>query len=295
MATNTLNGVNATRISGLTIEAMQTYLLPLFGAFTTDFSQDIEDYGEAVTTRYVTNPTVQNFAATRSAQNSATTARTITLNQYIGVDLGFTDLEQSFSDLDLMNMYIVPAITAIGENVITNVFTRVTAASFSQNTVITAANFTAANVSLLNEYLNTAKVPLAPRHLVVSPTYAGTLKRDTALSASYAYGNNGVITSGMVPKVYGFDVHEYNGSIPNNSENLAGIATAPQGLLIAARQPKPPRNWAGQTLSITEPKSGLTIQMRDFYDNQEQRTQFCVVYGTQIGNPANLWRIKSAA
>jgi hypothetical protein len=294
MATNTLTGVNATRISGLTIEAMQTYLLPLFGAFTTDFSADIEDYGEAVTTRYVTNPTVQDFAAARSSQNSATTARTITLNRYVGVDIGFSDTEASFSDLDLMNMYIIPAITAIGENVTTNVFARVTAASFSQNTIITAANFTAANVALLNENLNTAKVPLAPRHIVIPPSYAGTLKRDTALSASYAYGNNGLITTGMVPNVYGFNVHEYNGSIPNNSEGLAGIATAPQGILLATRQPKPPRNWAGQTLSITEPKSGLTIQMRDFYDNQEQRTQFCIIYGSQIGNPANLWRIRSA-
>jgi hypothetical protein len=294
MATNTLNGVNATKISGLTIEAMQTYLLPIFGAFTADFSSDIASSGEAVTTRYVTNPTVQDFSAVRSAQNSVTTARTITLDRYVGVDIGFSDTEESFSEIDLMNMYIIPAITALGENVTTNVFSRVTASSFTQNTVITAANFTAANIATLAQNLNTAKVPLAPRHIVIPPSYAVTAKRDVSIQAAYAYGSPEAIRTGRLPDVYGFQIHEYNGTIPNNSENLAGIATAPQGLLLATRQPKLPRNWAGSVTSITEPRSGLTIQMRDFYDNQEQRTQFCLIYGTQIGNPANLWRIRSS-
>jgi hypothetical protein len=294
MATNTLTGVNATKIAGLTIEAMQTYLLPIFGAFTTDFSSGIAQSGEAVTTRYVTNPTVKDFSAARSADNSVTTARTITLNRYIGVDIGFSDTEESFSEIDLMNMFIIPAITAIGENVITNCFERVTVANFAQNTVITAANFTAANIAGLAQSLNTAKVPLAPRHIVIPPTYAVTAKKDTSIQAAYAYGSPEAIRTGRLPDVYGFQMHEYNGTIPNNSQNLAGIATAPQGLLLATRQPKLPRNWAGAVTSITEPRSGLTIQMRDFYDDQEQRTQFCLIYGSQIGNPANLWRITSA-
>lgn len=295
MPTNTLNGVNATRISGLTIEAMQTYLLPAFGAFTTNFSADIRDFGDAVTTRYVTNPTVQDFnSLSRAATNSATTSRTITLNRYVGVDVGFTDLEESFTDLDLMNMYIIPAISAIAENVVTNVFTRVSVTSFTANTVIAAANFTAANIAVLAQTMNEAKVPMAPRHIVVSPAYAVTAKKDTSISAAYAYGSPEAIRTGRLPDVYGFQIHEYNGTIPNNSENLAGIATAPQGLLLAARQPKLPRNWNGSVISITEPRSGLTIQWRDFYDDVVQRTQFCLVYGSQIGNPANLRRITSS-
>lgn len=295
MATNTIVGVNPTKIAGLTIEAMQTYLLPIFGAFTTDFSSDIADSGDAVTTRYVTNPTVQDFDTTRSSQNSTTTARTITLNRYVGVDLGFKDTERSFSEIDLMNMFIIPAITAIGENVTTNVFTRITAASFSQNTIITAANFTAANLaSNVVQVLNEAKVPMAPRHLVIPPSYATKLKTDTAIQAAYAYGGNQTITTGNLPVVYGLTVHEYNGSIPNNSEGLAGFACAPQGLLLATRQPAQPQFWNGRVTAITEPRSGLTIQMREFYDNTEQRTQFCLIYGSQIGNPANLLRIRSS-
>lgn len=293
MATNTLNGVNATRISQLTLEALQTTVLP-FSAFSTNFSSDIAAAGSAVTTRYVTNPTVQNFAdPARASTNSATTARTITLDKYVGVDIGFTDTEMSFTDVQLMEMYIRPAIVALFENVMANTLSLVTAANFSSNSVITAANFTAANVAGLAQTLNEAKVPM-DRHIILPPSYAVTAKKDTSIQAAYAYGSPEAIRTGRLPDVYGFQMHEWNGTIPTNSENLAAIALAPQALLLAARAPVTPRNWAGQVSNITDPESGLTIQFRDFYDDVEQRTQFCLIYGTQIGNPANLHRIKSA-
>lgn len=294
MATNSLSGVNATRISQLTLEALQTTVLP-FSAFTTNFSSDVATRGEAVTTRYVTNPSVQNFAdSARASTNSATTARTITLDKYVGVDIGFTDTEMSFTDVQLMEMYIRPAIVALFENVMANTLSLVTNANFTTNTVITAANFTAANVASLAQSMNEAKVPLGDRHIILPPSYAVTAKTDTSIQAAYAYGSPEAIRTGRLPDVYGFQMHEWNGTIPTNSENLAAVALAPQGLLLAARAPAMPRNWNGQVTNVTDPASGLTIQFRDFYDDVEQRTQFCIIYGTQIGVPGNVHRILSA-
>lgn len=293
MATNTLGGVNATRIAQLTLDALQTVFLPL-NAFTTDFSADIKDAGSAVTTRFVTNPSVSNFAATRSSQNATTTARTVTLSNYVGVDLGFSDTEMSFSDIKLSEMFIKPAVTAIFENVMAGVFALVTSSNYSQNTLITAANFNAANVAGLATSLNTAKVPTVNRSLIFSPTYADTLRKDTSITAAYAIGNAETLKSGRVPPIHGFNPYEFNGTIPANSESLAAIALAPQAIAIAARQPAIPRNWAGMVETITEPTSGLTLQFRDFYDGQEQRTQLCLIYGVQIGVTGNLWRIRSA-
>ena len=56
-----------------------------------------------------------------------------------------------------------------------------------------------------------------------------------------------------------------------------------------------PRNWYGEVRNITDPASGLTIQFRDYYDGTSQRTEWCFIYGAQIGNPGNLLRILSAA
>ena len=291
MAVNTLGGVNPTRIAALTLDALQTTVLP-FSAFTTAFSSDVATVGNAVTTRYVTNPSVSNFAAARSSGNSTTTAVTVTLNNYVGVDLGFTDTEMSFSDVQLQELYIRPAIVALFENVMANVLALVVNANFSANTVIAAANFSAANIANLATTLNTAKVG-PNRHIICKPTYAETLRKDSSILPAYAIGDPNFLKNGIIPNLHGFKIHEWNGTIPT-TENLAAIALAPQAIAIAARVPATPRNWAGSVTNVTDPTSGLTVQYRDWYDGQEQRSQFCVIYGTAKGNPTNLHRILSA-
>lgn len=293
MATNTLGGVNATRISQLTLDALQTALIP-FKAFTTDFAPDVADRGSAVTTRFVTNPSVSNFAAARSSSNSTTTARTITLSNYVGVDLGFGDTEMSFSDVKLTELFIKPAVVAIVENAMAAVFALMTSANYGNSTLITAANFNSTNVAGLATSLNTSKVPSVGRSIICSPTYADTLRKDSTILPAYAIGDPSFLKGGVIPRLHNFDIYEYNGTIPTNSESMAGVALAPQAVCMAARVPAMPRNWAGQVTNITDPDSGLTLQYRDFYDNQEQRTQLCLIYGVQIGVTDNLRRIRSA-
>lgn len=293
MATNTIAGVNATRISQLTLDALQTSVIA-FKSITTNFSPDVAERGSAVTTRYITNPSVSNFAAARSAQNSTITAKTVTLNNYVGVDIGFSDTEMSFSDVQLSEMFIKPAVVALFENVWANLFALVTSANYSQNVLITAANFNSANVAGLATSLNSAKVPTSGRSIVCSPTYADTLRKDTSILPAYAIGDAGFLQNGSMPRLHGFDVQEFNGTIPANSESLAAVALAPQAMLLAARAPAMPRNWAGSVTNVTDPASGLTVQYRDWYDGQEQRTQLCLIYGTQTGVVGNLYRIRSA-
>lgn len=294
MATNTIGGVFATRIAKLTLDALQVLPCP-FKNFTTDFSDEVAGWGNAVTTRYVTNPSVSNFAAARSSQNSTTTAVTVTLNNYVGVDLGFTDTEMAFSDLKLVEEFIYPAVVAIYENIMANVLALVTSANYTQNSLITAANFNAANVAGLCTSLNTAKVTPVNRTLFYGPTYGDTLRKDTSITAAYAIGSAEAIKSGKNPTIHGFsNMSEYNGTIPANGESLAGFAAGPQAFAIATRQPMTPRNWFGQVTPISDPNTGLTLQFRDFYDNQEQRTQLCLIYGTKVGLGTNLYRIRSA-
>lgn len=290
---NALNGVFMTRISQLTLDALLTMELPVT-SFWTDFSKDVSDYGNAVTTRYPNALTVVNFASAKTAIDSNTVARTITLNNYIGVPIQFTDLEMSFSDVKLTEMLVKPALVALFENVMATAQAMITVANFSSNTVIAPQNFTANNVALVANIQTSAKVPLVPRHIICSPNYALTLKRDPAVQASYAYGGNQAITTGGVPNVYGYNIHEWNGTIPTTN-NLAAYAFAPQAIILAVRPPVLPRNWYGEVRNITDPQSGLTIQFRDYYDGTQQRTEWCFIYGTQIGNPGNLTRILSAA
>lgn len=289
---NTLNGVFMTRIAQLTLDALLSKPLPVT-TFWTDFSPDISTYGNAVTTRYPNALTVANFASAKTPIDSNSVARTITLDKYVGVPVQFTDTEMSFSDVKLLDMFVKPAINALFENVMATQLALVTVANFSSNNVIAAADFTAANVARVSRIQTALKVP-ANRHLLINPNYAETLKKDTALQASYAYGQGATIRTGEIPEVYGYQVHEWNGTIPTTN-NLAAIAFAPQALLLAVRPPVLPRNWYGEVRNITDPSTGLTIQFRDYYDGTTQRTEWCFIYGCQIGNPGNLTRILTAA
>lgn len=289
---NTIAGVNPTRIAQLTLESLKATLIP-FSAFTTNFSDEVASSGDAVVTRYVTNPAVTDFNANKNVGNNTLTARTTTIYHYAGVSLGFTDKENSLSDIALAQQFINPAINSLCQNVFTNAAGLILNASFS-NVVYTSAQFSAANVAAIAQTMTTANVSLDNRHLIIKPTYAQTLKTDSGVMASYAYGNNLAVTTGRVPRVFGFEVHETGMSIPTNSENLQGWACTPQALLIAARVPAQPRNWAGQVLNVTEPVSGLTVQYRDWYDGTTQRTEVCLMYGCQIGVTGNLLAIRSA-
>ena len=290
---NGLNGVFMTRISQLTLDALLTSPLPVT-SFWTDFSPDIATYGNAVTTRYPNALTVQNFASSKNAIDSNTVSRTITLDKYVGVPVQFTDTEMSFSDVQLLQMFVKPAITALFENVMATELALVTVANFSSNNIIASTDFTAANVARISRIQTANKVPLGNRHIICSPTYAETLKKDTSIQAAYAYGPGNTIRTGLIPEVYGYQVHEWNGTIPTTN-NLAAIAFAPQALLLAIRPPVLPRNWYGEVRNITDPNTGLTIQFRDYYDGTQQRTEWCFIYGCQIGNPGNLTRITNVA
>ncbi len=290
---NALNGVFMTRLSKLTLDALLTAPLPIMN-FWTNFSSDISDYGNAVTTRYPNALVAQNFLANKNSIDSNTVARTITLDKYIGVPVAFTDTEVSFSDFQLTEMFVKPALTTLFENVMATQLALVTVANFSSNNVCLAADFTAANVARISRIQTAAKVPLQNRHLLISPTYAETLKKDTSVQAAYAYGPGNTIREGNIPRVYGYDVHEWNGTIPTTN-NLAAIAFVPQSLILAVRPPSLPRNWYGEVRNVTMPETGLTVQIRDYYDGVSQRTEWCFIYGCQIGNPGGLTRITNVA
>lgn len=297
MATNTLAGVNLTRVSQLSLDALITEGIPL-SSFTTDFTSDVMPKGEVVTTRFATVPGTQDFDDDKSTSNSNTTARNITLNQYRGVSIGFKDTELTFTDIQLANQFIKPAISALVDEMIAFVLGNVTAAKGfnAMDLTSTAVDFDDDDVADLAERLSTAKVPKSPRNLILKPTYHAALTKSGAIKDASSYASDEPIKEGRVPRLHGFNVLEYNGTIPGNSENVEGIATHPQALCIAARAiPEPPAGtWYGKIQNVSDPASGLPIQIREHYDGKELVYQFSVLYGAEVGIPGKLARIISA-
>ena len=142
--------------------------------------------------------------------------------------------------------------------------------------------------------LTTLNVPKDERALIIKPAYYAALAQDNAIQASYATTLNDSIRDHSVPRVHGFNVYEYS-DIPSNSEALEGFACGPEALLIAARQPAIPQNWAGAVESVTDPDSGLTIQLRSWYEGTQgkQLITATTIFGVLVGSNS-MKRIVSA-
>ena len=285
MASNTLGGINPTRISQLSLDVLKTVGVPL-RAFTTDLTDDVAVSGDVVTTRFATVPSTQDFDSSKATGNSTTTARSVTLNKYKGVSIGFKDTEVAFSDVDLLDLYIKPAISSIVDGMISDVLANVTSGNgFNANeSVITASALDSDKVADLAQGLSTRKVPMSPRSLILKPSYYVTLLKDaTFVAASDGPSGTGPIRDYNLPRSLVFDVYEYNGTVPANDINMAGLACGKQALVIANRAIPTPSDWYGNVQNITDPDSGLTLQMRSFYDGVEQVYQFAALYGSAVG------------
>ena len=290
---NSIGGINLAQIAQNSLDALLVEAFPL-RAFTTDFSPEIADVGESVTTRVANSVAVGDATTGYTAADVTSTAKTITLNNHKHFTMAFTDLEIAKGGMTLLERtFVRPAVHAVVNSMMDAVLAQVVNANFTANTVVTAANFDADDVATLAGDMTTLNVPRTGRALVVSPAYYGSLAKDSAIQAAYAYGGSEAIRDNRVPRVHGFDVYEY-GDIPT-TENLAAFGCGQESLLIAARQPALPQNWYGSVESATDPESGLTIQLRNWYDGTagKQNIAATVMFGVQTGT-LGLKRILSA-
>jgi hypothetical protein len=294
--TFTNGGIFIDQIAEQSLDYLSTQFHPL-RAFARDFSTDISGAGESVSTRVPSSMTVSDLSTGYTATDVTSTGITINLNKFKGYSMAFTDLEVSKAgNFDwLSSIFLAPALEVTLDAVMDDLLALVLNANFSANEVITAANFDLDEVADLASDLTVAKCPKSERALVLPSSYYASLAKDNLVQDASAYGNAGPIKDNIVQKAHGFSIYEYTG-IPTNSENLAAIALHPSALCLAARQPAAPSDGSVSVADITDPSTGLPIQLRTWYDNTAGKHYLSmgVLYGVAVGNGAALKRIKSA-
>lgn len=298
---NTIAGVNLAQIASeaLTLPTLQPQPFTLLSRFSTDFSDEIRDMGESIATRVATVPTIADIATAGYAHVDQTlTAKTITLNKFKGVTMGFHDLEVSKSKVDLQRIFARPALLVTINAVLDDLFALILNATFSSKVTKTAAQFDADVVADMAQTLSDAN-SIGSRILVVEPSHYTSLVKDNAIQAAYAYGSASAIQDNRVSRVHGFDVFDYS-DVPGNSESLVGFGCTPDALLVAARTVAVPDNFPGQVVNTIEPVSGVPIQWRYWYNpdaaSQPGAHMFSVgmFYGVAAGNTAPLVRVVTA-
>lgn len=289
---------NLTAIAQAGLDVLQRELLP-FSAFTTNFSDEIAASGDAVSTRIATAPASADLSGGYTAVDQTITAKTVTLSNFKGLVVGFTDLQVSKASFNIVEQFVVPGIRALMNDIFDSANNLVTNANYSQKEIITSSAFDADAMALLASDLTVANAPKSGRAALLNSTYHLSLLKDSAVKAAYAYGGAEAIRDGMVPRVAGLNVYEMSSidSTPNGqSENLQGWVCTPQAILIAARRPAAPSNFPGELVDTTDPVTGLPMQWRRWYDPDAGLHKFSVgtIWGVAVGNASCLYRIVSA-
>ena len=78
---NTIGGINLSVIAQQSLDALLVEM-PVVSAFTTDFSSDVADVGESVSTRVASAVSAGDATSGYSATDVTSTAKTITLDKH---------------------------------------------------------------------------------------------------------------------------------------------------------------------------------------------------------------------
>ena len=121
------------------------------------------------------------------------------------------------------------------------------------------------------------------------------MAKDDVIQQANTLGSDNVVRNNEIGTVHGLGVIEY-ADLQDQSENLAGVAAHKSALAIASRLPEAAGNSQVNIENVTDPDTGFSIQLREWYEAKEaKRYLSCVaMYGVAKANANALHRIASA-
>lgn len=307
MAANSL-GSSATAIILQRNLSLLKFRFPFLKAITTDFSDAGAKFGQAVTTRLRSVPTVRDYHATtgyttRSDATTADVSITIDKHKYAAIEFNATELGST--NRDLFGEQSEPQLYALGYQLVSDLLAIIAegAAAFgtagSQATnIANAAAFATTTLDAVAAALDLRKVSPIDRFALLDSTLWPTLRADTRLVYLAGFQDRSIIENyDTMPRVSGFQ--PYNAPfLPNpvvNTDKAAhGFAGGPDALALAARLPNDyttvlPGASAGNVRVITEPDSKLSMMLVQYvnHDIGSAISRVALMYGAAIGNKLN--------
>jgi hypothetical protein len=281
---NTISGVNLAAIAEMSLPWLTTCFAPLRG-IVSDFSSDIANAGDTVTTRIPTKGVASDLSGGYTPTNVTIVSKTIPLANFFGFVASFTDVERAKSVIALDELFFGPMIECVGDKVFADLWAQVTPANFPTNTVILPAAFDRSDLADIGADLTSLKkAPKEGRTLWASPPmYAGLVK---SLNSAEFPGQSQDKAEGSVPRTSKFDCYETDLAIPG-AGLLEAFAFHRSALLMAARSVKADEivTQVAEVENVVVPGLGLPIQYRRWYDPNAGALKIsaAVLYGVMAG------------
>lgn len=296
---NSTTGINDDIISQSALNAFVAALTPL-NVFSTSYSKDAAEKGDRVSVpRALTADAAGDFdsAAGYSMQDADSDAVEVVLDKHKFVSWSLTDTEVSKSSALNLELFGMQKGFQLAKAVLVDIWSIITAANYSTAAFTGAAStFDADDVVDIGKVCDDAAMPETPRGLVLSSAYWAALLKDNAIQSTDAFGSSDPVQKGKIASIGGFTPYK-SILIPANAENLVGFAAHPAAMAVAVRYLAPQEGHKYSTAKpLTDPESGLTIGIRDWYDENagaRKRVLECV-FGKVTGVAAGLKRMVSA-
>lgn len=294
---NTLGTLNAALIAQRGLELLVSDY-PVIGQIVSDFSNEDVKYNQTITTRIPSVGTVQDYDSTLGYAASAvnTTDVSVTLNKFKHASFELNDAEFSATNRNLVEDYALAFSSALGHQIMSDIAALFTSGNYSNSTTqaLSGANRKTVIVAP-NTALNKRNVMKNRFGIFNSDLYGQLLTDDSLVDLTF----KGVgISEIQLPVVHGVAFSEYS-DLPTTA-NLVGVIGAKDAIVFASRVPSDvgfaDLPATGRISVVTEPKSGLSVQVRESYSMTKgaRLITYCLIYGTAKGNPVSLQRIITA-
>ena len=309
MATNSVlnQGLAPQFVAAETLRTLVPVLQPIKEIAVTDFSSYVDRIGNVVHTRLASPLTSATYdPSVGFVEQSAVAADiAVQLTAQTYVDIAFTDIEQgSISAEMLRRVFLAPMTESVAKSMFDNLLALCTAGNFSNVGYSGATSgFTrAGGVVPITAKLTQMNVPYEGRTALIAPDAYAQLLADPTIAQYLSIGDNSVIregqanenANGFLGKIHGIKFWEAN-VFPNYGTypELAGIASAKQGLVIATRVAPQITVGGGTQETITDEDSKFSLAFRQYYNWQEGKMHLNVnfIQGSAVGNPGALARI----
>ena len=309
MASNSVlnQGLAPQFVAAETLRTLVPVLQPVKEIAVTDFSSYVDRIGNVVHTRLAAPLTANTYDPSLGfvEQSAVATDIPVTLTAQTYIDVGFTDVEQgSISAEMLRRVFLAPMTEAVAKSMFDNLLALCTAGNFTNLGYSgSTAGFTrAGGVVPITAKLTQMNIPYEGRTALIAPDAYAQLLADPTIAQYLSIGDNSVIregqanenANGYLGKIHGIKFWEYSG-FPNPGvyPELAGIASAKQGLVIATRVPPQINTGGGTQEIIVDEDSKFALAFRQYYNWQEGKMHLNVnfIQGSAVGNGNGLARI----
>jgi len=253
--------------------------------------------GQSVKSRILSTLTVNAFGT--GAQNVTDTDVPISLTDHKEIHVAFTPAEYNSTDRDLLTETAQPIAVTLANSIIDTIAALWLNAAYA-NKVTVASGWDYDNtLRALKKKLDDAGVPVEKRFFIPnSAVYDSLLGDSMIVTALNNPANAEAIRTGVLPEVMGLGITQYN-QLPDNGENLVGVAGVPDATIFVARAPKNPEDMAGGLKFpgvlnyVEDPVTGFRVMVNQWInpDTLAINNRISWLQGFAKGNPNNLVRL----